>query len=257
MPGNSFLHRIDPRAKLFVAFVAMICLFMVHRFDVLIMGGCLFFLLGYGAGIPAGYLARGMRVVWILALFTLVFNAVLTPGEICCQLGPLHITWEGLERGVAMALRFFLLVLITSLLTLTTSPILLTDAIEQLLYPLKWLGIPAHELALVSTIALRFVPTLAQETDSIMKAQLARGASLDRGSLTVRLRALISILVPLFVSSFRYAEDLAQAMEARCYRGGQGRTRLHELHFHWSDVGAAAIGIMLILSLIAGDLYLG
>ena len=231
----------------------MFCLFLLQRWEVLAMGGAVLFLTGILAGIPAGYLARGLRLIWILALFTFVFNAVLTPGQICWQFGPLEVTEEGLQRGVAMALRFFILVLLTSLLSLTTSPILLTDAIENLLSPLKRVGLPAHELALVATIALRFVPTLAQEADNIMKAQLARGACLDHGPLRVRLKALVSVLVPLFVSSFRYADDLALAMESRCYRGGQGRTRLHELRFHGRDLLAAAAGAAFIAALVWGD----
>lgn len=232
-------------------------LFLVHSLPVLGFSGGVFFLLGILAGISPGYLLRGLRLVWILALFTFAFNAVLTPGQVCCQLGPMECTWEGLQRGGAMALRFFILVLLTSLVSLTTSPILLTDAIEKLLSPLKFLGIPAHELALVATIALRFVPTLAQEADCIMKAQLARGASLDRGSLHVRLRAFISVLVPLFVSAFRYADDLALAMEARCYRGGVGRSRVHELAFRWFDALAVFAGIGFIAALIFGDRYFG
>lgn len=233
----------------------MLCLFLLQRWEILLGVGIVLLIFGVTAGVPLGYLLRGLRLIWILALFTFIFNAVLTPGQVCLQIGPADVTWEGLHRGVAMALRFFILVLLTSLLSLTTSPILLTDAIEKLLSPLKIVGIPAYELALVATIALRFVPTLAQEADTIMKTQLARGASLDRGPLNVRLKALVSVLVPLFVSAFRYADDLALAMESRCYRGGEGRTRLHELKFHARDLVAAVIGVVCIFASIWGDKY--
>lgn len=235
----------------------MVGLFFVQRLDIMLLGGAVFFALGVRAGIAAGYLARGLRLVWILSLFTLVFNAFLTPGVVLWQLGDLTLTWEGMVRGSAMAMRFFLLVLLTSLLSLTTAPIVLTDAIERVLLPFKYVGVPTHELALVSTIALRFVPTLAQETDLIMKAQLARGACLDRGPWRRRGKALVSVIVPLFVSAFRYADDLAQAMDARCYRGGVGRTRLYELRVRNSDFWALGLGIMFILALIMGDRVLG
>lgn len=237
--------------------LAMVGLFCVQRLDIMLLGGVVFFALGVNAGISAKYLARGLRLVWILSLFTLVFNAFLTPGEALWQLGSLTLTWEGLARGSAMAMRFFLLVLLTSLLSLTTPPIILTDAIERVLLPLKYVGVPTQELALVSTIALRFVPTLAQETDSIMKAQLARGACLDRGPWHRRGKALVSVIVPLFVSAFRYADDLAQAMDARCYRGGVGRTRLHELRLRGADFLALGIGVVFIITLIMGDRLLG
>ncbi len=237
--------------------VAMAGLFFVNRCELLLLCGVVFLALSAASGLPWRFLVRGMRLVWILALFTFVFNLFLTPGTPLFTLGGITATWEGFWNGSAMALRFFLLVLITSLLSLTTSPILLTDAIENMLSVFKWTGLPAHELALVGTIALRFVPTLAQEAERIMKAQLARGACLDRGTYATRFRALLSIMVPLFVSAFRYAEDLALAMESRCYRGGARRTRVHELHFRGADFWALLLGVSFIVSLAVGNWYLG
>ena len=182
-----------------------------------------------------------------------MFNAALTPGIPLSGMEGFPVTREGLLRGGGMALRLFLLVLATSLLSLTTSPILLTDAVEKLLSPFGRLGVPSHELAMVSTIALRFVPTLALETERIMKAQAARGARLDRGNPLVRARALVPVLVPLFVSAFRHAEDLAVAMEARCYRGGEGRTRLRELRLRPADFWATAAGLTFLFGLVALD----
>jgi energy-coupling factor transport system permease protein len=235
----------------------MIALFMVHRLALLLLAGLVILLLGKSARLSLGYLIRGLRLVWILALLTFVFNAMLTPGSPMPGLEGLPVTREGLLRGGAMAMRLFLLVLATSLLSLTTSPILLTDAVEKLLAPFRRLGVPSHELAMVSTIALRFVPTLALETERIMKAQLARGACLDRGNPLVRARALIPVLVPLFVSAFRHAEDLAVAMEARCYRGGEGRTRLRDLHMKAADWWGGLGGLLFLVALVGLDRWAG
>ncbi|MCR5662503.1 MAG: energy-coupling factor transporter transmembrane protein EcfT [bacterium] len=256
VPGDSFLHRLDPRVKLVITMLAMIALFAVQRLDILAILGVCVLILGVCSKLSAGFLLRGLRFIWILAFFTFIFNAFLIPGKPVFSVFGFAMTYEGAYRGGAMALRLFLMVLITSVLSLTTSPILMTDAMERLLNPFRCLGLPSHELAMICTIALRFVPTLAQETDTIVKAQLARGASLDRGSVLVRAKALVPILVPLFVSAFRHAEDLAMAMEARCYRGGEGRTRLRELHFRGSDFLALALAILFMAVMIAGDWWL-
>lgn len=231
----------------------MAALFLVHRLELLALAGLFTLVLGSVARLQAGYLLRGLRLVWVLALLTFVFNAALTPGRPFEGFEAWPVTREGLLRGGGMALRLFLLVLATSLLSLTTSPILLTDAVEKLLSPFRRLGVPSHELAMVSTIALRFVPTLALETERIMKAQLARGANFDRGGPLARARALVPVLVPLFVSAFRHAEDLAVAMEARCYRGGEGRTRLRELRFTGTDLVATLAGLAFLAGLVLLD----
>ena len=227
----------------------MVAIFLLDSPIELLIAGLAAFLLGVLADLKAGFMLRGLRFVWLFAFFSLIFNMFLVPGEAICSWGSWHITCEGVERGTAMGLRLVLLVLLTSLLSLTTSPILLTDGMERLLSPWRRLGVPAHELAMVSTIALRFVPTLAQETETIVKVQLARGAALDRGNIIQRLRSIMPIMIPLFVSAFRHAEDLAWAMEARCYRGGQGRTRLRELNFGVNDVTAVAAVIAFFILL--------
>ena len=228
----------------------MVALFLVQRLDLLGLAAVALLGLGMAARLPAGYMLRGLRLVWVLALLTFLFNATLTPGTPLAGLPKVPLTLEGLQRGGGMALRLFLLVLATSLLSLTTSPILLTDAVEKLLSPFRILGLPTHELAMVSTIALRFVPTLALETERIMKAQTARGARLDRGGFLTRARALVPVLVPLFVSAFRHAEDLAVAMEARCYQGGEGRTRLRELRFRAADAWGTLLGLAFLAGLV-------
>lgn len=232
----------------------MIGLFLVTRLELLALAGLLGLVAGRVARLPVGYLLRGLRMVWVLALLTFVFNAAFTPGTQVVPGWPL--THEGLLRGGTMAGRLFLLVLATSLLSLTTSPIQLTDAVEKLLSPFRRLGVPSHEIAMVSTIALRFVPTLALEAERIMKAQMARGARFDEGGPLRRSRALIPVLVPLFVSAFRHAEDLAVAMEARCYRGGEGRTRLRELRFTLRDLLLTLLGVAGMVGFVVLDRWL-
>ncbi len=253
MPGNSFMHKLDPRTKLSIVGLAMVAIFLLDSPLELLVAGIAAFLLGVMANLKANFMLRGLRFVWFFAFFSLIFNMFLVPGEAIFSWGDWRITYAGIERGVAMGLRLVILVLLTSLLSLTTSPILLTDGMEKLLSPWRRLGIPAHELAMVSTIALRFVPTLAQETETIVKVQLARGAALDRGNIMQRLRSVMPIMIPLFVSAFRHAEDLAWAMEARCYRGGQGRTRLRELNFGSNDVAAIAVVVSFFVLLKAGE----
>ncbi|MBQ7528947.1 energy-coupling factor transporter transmembrane protein EcfT [bacterium] len=246
--GDSFLHRLDPRTKITIVGLFMIAVFFIERPEVLLICGLVCIGVGIGAGLGFNFLLRGLRFVWILALCSFFFNLFLIKGEPICEIWGWTISQEGLVRGGAMTLRLILLVLMSSLLTLTTSPILLTDGMEKLLAWGKFCGLPAHELAMVCTIAMRFVPTLAQETDHIAKAQLARGASLDRGGILQRLRAILPIIIPLFVSAFRHAEDLAWAMESRCYRGGEGRTRLHELKFKMADLWAGLICVFFLIS---------
>ena len=171
----------------------------------------------------------------VIITLTLLLNILMTEGRVIFQFLFLSVTWEGLVRGAMMAVRLILLVLSTSILTLTTSPINLTDGLESLMKPGKKIGIPAHELAMMMTIALRFIPTLIEETEKIMKAQMARGADFESGNLFQRAKSLIPLLVPLFISAFRRADDLALAMEARAYRGGEGRTKYKELQFSWKD----------------------
>ena len=186
--------------------------------------------------IPFRVILKGLKPIMLIIAITFFINIFFTSGEVLFKLGPLKVSKEGLSQAVFMALRLILLLVGTSLLTLTTSPILLTDGIEKLLTPFSRIGLPAHELAMMMTIALRFIPTLLEETDKIMKAQMARGADFESGNVINRAKNLVPLLVPLFINSFRRAEELAFAMEARCYRGGENRTRLKELKLKKTDV---------------------
>lgn len=244
--GDSILHRLDPRTKIFGMLAIMVALFFVNNWIGLVYAAVVVFAVLFASQVPLKFYIRGVKPLrWIL-LFTAAIQIFLTPGEIIWQWGILHITAEGVRLAIFMCVRLVLLVMTTSVLTLTTTPIVLTDAVENLLSPFKRIGVPAHELAMMMTIALRFIPLLADETEKIMAAQKARGAAFDEGGLMDRARALLPILVPLFLSAINRASELAMAMEARCYHGGEGRTRLHELHYENRD---RVVGILVALIL--------
>lgn len=246
--GDSILHRLDPRTKIFGMLAIMVALFFVNNWIGLVYAAVVVFAVLFASQVPLKFYIRGVKPLrWIL-LFTAAIQIFLTPGEIIWQWGILHITAEGVRLAIFMCVRLVLLVMTTSVLTLTTTPIVLTDAVENLLSPFKRIGVPAHELAMMMTIALRFIPLLADETEKIMAAQKARGAAFNEGGLMDRARALLPILVPLFLSAINRASELAMAMEARCYHGGEGRTRLHELHYENRD-RVAGILVALILAL--------
>lgn len=246
--GDSILHRLDPRTKIFGMLAIMVALFFVNNWIGLVYAAVVVFAVLFASQVPLKFYIRGVKPLrWIL-LFTAAIQIFLTPGEIIWQWGILHITAEGVRLAIFMCVRLVLLVMTTSVLTLTTTPIVLTDAVENLLSPFKRIGVPAHELAMMMTIALRFIPLLADETEKIMAAQKARGAAFDEGGLMDRARALLPILVPLFLSAINRASELAMAMEARCYHGGEGRTRLHELHYENCD-RVTGILVALILAL--------
>lgn len=234
-PGNSVIHRLDPRVKIIATLQFIIELFIVDNFlGFAVAGVCLGIVIAV-SGVPLGYIVRGLKPIIIILLFTFTLNMFMIDGRILWQWGFLKITAEGLRTAVFMAIRLILLIIGSSMLTLCTRPLSLTDGIERLLSPFKIIGVPAHEIAMMMTIALRFIPTLLEETDKIMKAQQARGADFETGNLIHRAKSLIPILVPLFVSAFRIAQDLAMAMEARCYRGGEQRTRMHEMKLKGRD----------------------
>lgn len=234
-PGNSVIHRLDPRVKIIATLLFIIELFIVDNFlGFAVAGVCLGIVIAV-SGVPLGYIVRGLKPIIIILLFTFTLNMFMIDGRILWQWGFLKITAEGLRTAVFMAIRLILLIIGSSMLTLCTRPLSLTDGIERLLSPFKIIGVPAHEIAMMMTIALRFIPTLLEETDKIMKAQQARGADFETGNLIHRAKSLIPILVPLFVSAFRIAQDLAMAMEARCYRGGEQRTRMHEMKLKGRD----------------------
>ena len=244
-PADSFVHKLDPRFKILAVLAYIIAAFFVKTY----IG--LFVLLAFltvavaASRIPLKVLLRGLKAIYVLLGITFVFNALLSGGQTeYFRLWIFRLTREGLVRAVFMALRLIMLITGASLLTLTTAPIALTDGMERLLSPFAKLHFPAHEVAMMMTIALRFIPTLMEEADRIMKAQSARGASFDEGGLIKRAKAVIPLLVPLFVSAFRRAEELAMAMEVRCYHGGEGRTRLHVLRFTRRDaIGLAAFAL--------------
>ncbi|SMP69537.1 energy-coupling factor transporter transmembrane component T family protein [Anoxynatronum buryatiense] len=251
-PTGSLIHRLDPRTKIIGTFVFMAGLFMIRDFKAYLVVMALLLMVITGSKVPLRYVLKGLRPLMVLIMVTFFINLFMTRGTVFFQLGPVNMTWEGLRQGVFMALRLIFLIMGTSMLTLTTSPITLTDGIEHLLNPLKRVGVPAHELAMMMTIALRFIPTLLEETDKIMKAQMARGADFESGNLIHRAQSLVPLLVPLFISSFRRADDLAMAMEARCYRGGENRTRMKALKWQQADAAglvlmSAFMGIMLWL----------
>ena len=249
-PGESRVHHLDPRTKIIGTFVFLISLFLVDHFLGFALAGL--FLLGMIliSGVPFRFLFRGLKPILFLIVFTMLINLFMTSGTALVELGPLTITEEGLYRASFMALRLVLLIFGSSLLTLVTKPITLTDGMERLMSPFNRVGLPSHELAMMMTIALRFIPTLLDETDKIMKAQTARGADFESGNLFRRAKGLIPLLVPLFISAFRIAADLAMAMEARCYRGGQGRTRMNRMAFGKGDALAA-----LILAMYAAGIF--
>lgn len=246
LPGESPVHELDPRVKISITFVFIVNLFIINSFlgyipSLLFIAASIFI-----SRIRVKYILKGLKPILVILLLTAVLNIFLTPGTVLYALGPLKVTREGLRLAGFMMLRLVFLIVGTSMLTLTTSPIQLTDGIESLLNPFKKIGIPAHELAMMMTIALRFIPTLIDETDKIMKAQMARGADFESGNIVKRAKNMIPLLVPLFISSFRRADDLAMAMEARCYRGGTNRTRMKQLKIEGRDIGALILTFMLV-----------
>lgn len=235
VPTESPIHNLDPRTKIISSVLLIVVLFLVEGFQGYLLIGLGILGIIAAARLPLGFVLKGLRPLRLILLITLLLHLFMTEGREIARLGPLVVTYEGFNKGLLMTLRLGLLVLATSLLTLTTSPIRLTDGLEDLLNPFKRVGLPAHELAMMMTIALRFIPTLFEETEKIMKAQKARGADFESGKLSQRAKNLVPLLVPLFVSAFRRADELAIAMEARCYRGGEGRTKLHTLQMTRAD----------------------
>ncbi len=240
-PGNSVIHKLDPRVKILAALLYIVALFVVNKFSGFIVAIVFLEAVIIISKVPRRYIWRGLKPVLIIIAFTLIVNIFMVRGEVLWQFGVLHITREGLRTAAFVGIRLVLLIIGSSMLTLTTRPIGLTDGIEALLSPFRKIGLPAHELAMMMTIALRFIPTLLEETDKIIKAQQARGADFESGNILRRAKALIPILVPLFISAFRIAQDLAMAMEARCYGGDVKRTRMNAMVFARRDLIASII----------------
>ena len=255
-PGKSPIHRLDPRVKILLTLGYIVMLFVAQNAWSLGLG-IVFGLAAYLLSrIPLTMIVKSLKPVVPVILFTAALNMIFVDGETVFQLWVLKITREGIHTAVFMAVRIICLIAGTFLLTYTTSPIALTDGIERLMGPLGRFHFPVHELAMMMSIALRFIPTLIEETDKIMSAQKARGADLETGGLMQRARALIPILIPLFVSSFRRADELALAMECRCYRGGEGRTRMKQLQMGPGDFAASAIVVGCIAGVIALNLLI-
>lgn len=240
-PVESPVHNLDPRVKIIITFIFIISLFLIESFMTYLIVIAFLAAAIKLSKVPFKFVIRGLRPILMIILITFIVNILMTPGKILFQAGFIKITEEGLKQAGFMAIRLTLLIVGTSLLTLTTSPIILTDGIESLLGPFKRFGLPAHELAMMMTIALRFIPTLLEETEKIMKAQKSRGADFESGNLVSRAKNLVPLLVPLFISAFRRADELAMAMEARCYRGGENRTRMRQLKISKGDYVASAI----------------
>ena len=248
-PGKSWIHKLDPRIKTIATLLFIIELFIVDNFIGFLIAGIVLGILIAVSKVPVSYIMRGLKPILLILIFTFALNMFMVDGRILWQWKFLKITAEGLEVAVFMAIRLVLLLMGSSMLTLCTRPLALTDGIERLLSPFKKIGLPAHDIAMMMTIALRFIPTLLEEADKIMKAQQARGADFESGGLMKRAKSLIPILVPLFVGAFRIAQDLAMAMEARCYRGGENRTRMNEMKFRKRDY-AAIVMMVLFLAVI-------
>ncbi len=245
-PGTSLAHRLDPRTKLLLTVIYIVALFCAKSFFSYLLIALVLFTGIKVSGVAPKALVRGLKPILFIICFTAVLNLFYTPGETLASFWIFKITKEGIFTAFFMVLRITMLIMGTFLLTYTTSPIALTDGMEALLGPLKRVRVPVHELAMMMSIALRFIPTLIEETDKIMSAQKARGADFESGNLIERAKALVPILVPLFISAFRRADELAVAMECRCYHGGEGRTKLHVLRYKPRDylVLAAYVAVL-------------
>jgi len=249
-PVESPVHRLDPRTKITVTFVFIVVLFVANSPAAYASLAVFTVLAVWLSRVPLRLLLRGLRPVLFILVFTLGLHLFMTKGDTLFAIGPLVASKQGALQGAYTAIRLLLLLFTTSLLTLTTSPISLTDGLESLMKPFQRFGVPAHELAMMMTIALRFIPTLMEEAERVMKAQMARGADFESGNIFQRAKSLVPLLVPLFVSAFRRADDLALAMEARCYRGGENRTRMKQLRAGAPDALAGVVTTVMVASLV-------
>ncbi len=254
-PTNSIIHRLDPRLKLLGTFAFIISLFLFDTFYGYIAVAAFLISIIRVSRIPFRYIVRGLKAIIMLLIFMVIFNLFFTPGDTLVEWKFIRITDQGLYSAAFMGLRMILLIIGSSLMTFTTTPNQLTDGLEKLLWPLRRIKVPVHEIAMMMSIALRFIPILLEETDKIMKAQMARGADFESGGLMKRAKSLIPLLVPLFVSAFRRANDLAMAMEARCYRGGEGRTKMKPLRYHRRDAAAYSILLLYMAVVIVVSIF--
>lgn len=249
-PADSVIHRLDPRVKLFSTILYIVALFLVNGIVGWIVVTAFLICMIALSKVPFGFMCKGVRAIWVLIVITAVCNLFFTQAEdVVLRWGIITITETGIHNTIYYSLRLIFLVVGTSVMTLTTSPNKLTDGMEEGLRPLSRIGLPIHEVAMMMSIALRFIPILAEEADKIKKAQMARGANFDEGGLLQKAKSLIPILVPLFVSAFRRANDLSLAMEARCYRGGEGRTKMKPLVYERRDFAAYAV-ILIFMAVV-------
>lgn len=254
---ESVIHKMDPRVKLGGTILYIISLFCFQNFLGYILAGLFLAAVIKLSKVPFRFMVKGMRTILLLLLITVVFNLFLTPGKELITVWKLTITEEGLRLAISMVIRLTLLIIGSSVMTLTTTPNNLTDGMEKMMRPLRIIKVPVHEVAMMMSIALRFIPILLEKTDKIMKAQIARGADFENGNLVKRAKALVPLLVPLFISAFRRANDLAMAMEARCYRGGEGRTKMKPLCYRKRDyIAYACLGVYMVVSIFVGRLAL-
>ena len=254
-PGNSIIHRMDPRMKLTLVAVYIVMLFVARNILAMTIGVFFMLLIYPLSGISLRLILKSIRPILPIIVITAVFNMLFIGGRPIFEWWRITVTYEGVITAIHMCVRILCLIGGSALLTYTTSPIAITDGIELLFAPLKKIGAPVHEIAMMMTISLRFIPTLIEETDKIMSAQKARGADFESGNLMKRVRAMLPILIPLFVSAFRRAEDLALAMECRCYHGGEGRTRMRVLKYSGVDAGAAAFTALCLGATIALNIW--
>ena len=234
-PADSVIHKLDPRVKLFATMIYIISLFCFKGIAALLVATVFLVAVIRVSKVPFHFMVKGLKTIMVLMIITALFNLFLTPGEPLITFWIFKITAEGIKSAALMTIRLIYLILGTSIMTLTTTPNQLTDGLEKALMPLSKIGIPVHAIAMMMSIALRFIPILIEETDKIMKAQMARGADFENGNLIQKVKNMIPLLVPLFVSAFRRADDLAMAMEARCYNGGEGRTKMKPLRYMKRD----------------------
>lgn len=254
-PGKSIMHRLDPRVKIVLLLALIVLIFCTFNYISLAITTLTVFLIVLLSGVPVKLYLKSLKMVIFIVIFTSVINLFYGAGDPVWQFGFLKITAAGIQNTVNVCFRITSLVLASTSLTFTTSPTDLTDAIERLMKPLNLIGVKVHEIAMMMTIALRFIPTLLEETDKIMQAQKARGADMESGNIIQRIKALIPVLIPLFVSAFRRAYDLATAMECRCYNGGQGRTRMKSLHMQSLDIWAILCFLLITTGVVLCNIF--
>ena len=256
-PSDSFVHKVDPRVKLLLTVLFIAGLFIAKTFSGYVIAFAFLLAIIFLSKVPMKMMLRNLKPLRFIIILMVILNVFFVKtGNVLVEWWIFKVTDEGLIQAAFVVIRLVLLILFTALLTLTTSPLALTNALESLLKPLTYVKFPVHEMAMMMTIALRFIPTLIEETDKIMKAQAARGTSFDTGNLMQKIKSMIPLLIPLFISAFRRADDLALAMTARCYNGGKGRTRMNPLKMNWTDV-AVLVGCTLVMAAMVVPNYIG